>query len=188
LFEGANILDAPRHAEDSEMNSRFAIAGWIPFLAFAGATVAHGDDFAEGAKLYEKECMVCHGSAVPTAAGNRDTAPMPQFAWAALESGDAGTVTDVPLHARPLHGERLAVSPPYGPHLRGVYGRIAGTVEGFQYSKEFKQAFAGMEWNEATLDVFITDTQRWVPGITMFYRQRDAEIRRKIIHYLKEVR
>lgn len=168
------------------MNRRFATAGLIPCLVLAGATIARGDDFAEGAKLYEKECMVCHGSAVPTAAGNRDVMPMLQFAGVASEPRK--TMTDVPLYARPLDGERIAVSPPYGPHLRGVYGRIAGTVEGFQYSKEFLKAFAGMEWNEATLNVFITDTQRWVPGITMFYRQPDAEIRRKIILYLKEVR
>ncbi|MDP2322690.1 MAG: hypothetical protein Q8N51_01495, partial [Gammaproteobacteria bacterium] len=80
---------------------------------------------------------------------------------------------------------RLAVSPPYGPSLRGVYGRPAGSVEGFSYSNTFLQTLKGMEWNEATLDVFLTNTQTWVPGIYMFYKQRNADVRRKIIQYLK---
>jgi cytochrome c2 len=46
----------------------------------------------------------------------------------------------------------------------------------------------GMEWNEAALDVWISDPQAWVPGVYMFYKQRDAELRRKIIEYLKASR
>jgi cytochrome c2 len=160
----------------------------LPVLFLAGTAGALADDLEEGAKLYEKECVMCHGSLETNAARNRDMHPSPQPVWAALDRGDGVTATDVPVHAHTFEGERIAVSPPYGPHLRGVYGRIAGTVEGYAYSKEFRAAFEGMEWNEATLNVFITNTQRWVPGITMFYRQPDPEIRRKIILYLKEVR
>jgi cytochrome c2 len=168
------------------MNGRIATTGLIAALIFAGAASAQSNDFAEGAKLYEKECMPCHGSAAPMAVSDRTGVQPQRLIWAALGRSDSSTTTDVPLHA--FEGERFAVSPPYGPHLRGVYGRIAGTVEDFQYSKEFRAAFEGMKWNESTLNVFITDTQRWVPGITMFYRQRDPEVRRKIILYLKEVR
>jgi cytochrome c2 len=46
----------------------------------------------------------------------------------------------------------------------------------------------GMEWNDAALNVWITDTQSWVPGVYMFYKQRDPEVRRKIIEYLKAAR
>lgn len=170
------------------MNGRIATAGLIPALIFAGAAGALAGNLEEGAKLYEKECVMCHGSPETTAARNRDKHPSPQAVWAALDRGDGVTATDASVHAHTFEGERIAVSPPYGPHLRGVYGRIAGSVEDYAYSKEFRAAFEGMEWNESTLNVFITDTQRWVPGITMFYRQRDPEVRRKIILYLKEVR
>ncbi|MEX0957789.1 MAG: c-type cytochrome [Burkholderiales bacterium] len=170
------------------MNGRIATAGLMAALIFTSAASALASDFEEGAKLYEKECVMCHGSPETTAARNLDMHPLAQPVWAALDHGDNNTATDVLVHAHTIEGERIAVSPPYGPHLRGVYGRIAGTVEGYAYSKEFRAAFEGMEWNESTLNVFITDTQRWVPGITMFYRQRDPEVRRKIILYLKELR
>ena len=80
---------------------------------------------------------------------------------------------------------RIAVAPPYGPNLRGVYGRPAGTVKGFVYSSAFLKSLKGMEWNDAALDVWITNPQKWVPGVYMFYKQPDAEVRRKIILYLK---
>ena len=80
---------------------------------------------------------------------------------------------------------RIAVAPPYGPNLRGVYGRPAGTVAGFVYSDAFLKSLKGMEWNDAALDVWITNPQKWVPGVYMFYKQTDPEVRRKIILYLK---
>ena len=52
------------------------------------------------------------------------------------------------------------------------------------FSVESK-ALKGMEWNDAALDVWITNPQKWVPGVYMFYKQQDPEVRRKIIHYLK---
>ena len=80
---------------------------------------------------------------------------------------------------------QIAFAPPFGPNLHGVYGRPAGTVKGFDYSKEFMKTLKGMIWNDAALDVWITNPQAWVPGVYMFYKQPDPEIRRKIILYLK---
>jgi cytochrome c len=79
----------------------------------------------------------------------------------------------------------LAFAPPFGPNLRGIVGRQAGSVAGFDYSKAFRKALAGMTWTEGTLDWWIRDTQAWVPGTLMFYKQKDAEVRRKIVAYLK---
>jgi len=84
-----------------------------------------------------------------------------------------------------LAAGQLAFAPPFGPNLRGVYGRPAGSVAGFQYSNTFTKTLKGMEWNDAALDVWITNPQAWVPGVYMFYKQPDPEIRRKIILYLK---
>ena len=39
--------------------------------------------------------------------------------------------------------------------------------------------------DDASLDVWITNTQKWVPGVYMFYKQPDPAVRRKIILYLK---
>ncbi len=80
---------------------------------------------------------------------------------------------------------RLAFAPPYGPPLRGVYGRPAGSVTDFSYSRAFKRALHGVVWNRETLDAWITDSQKRVPGALMFYKQPAPEIRRQIITYLK---
>jgi cytochrome c2 len=79
----------------------------------------------------------------------------------------------------------LAFAPPYGPPLRGVYGRPAGSVAGFNYSSAFKQALQGVVWDEQTLNVWLTNSQKRAPGSLMFYRQPEAEIRRQIILYLR---
>jgi hypothetical protein len=85
----------------------------------------------------------------------------------------------------PEDDKRLAVAPPYGPSLRGVYGRQAGTVPGFAYSRAFKHILQGVVWDRGTLDVWIMDSQAWVPGSMMFYKQPDPDMRRKIIAYLE---
>lgn len=70
-----------------------------------------------------------------------------------------------------------------GPNLWGVIGRAAGQVEGFKYSDALRSA--DIVWDEATLDQWITNAGKMVPGTTMMYRQRSAEKREKIIAYLK---
>jgi cytochrome c len=83
-----------------------------------------------------------------------------------------------------MDGRLIAFAPPFGPNLRGVYGREAGIMQ-YEYSSVFLKTLKGMEWNDAALDVWITNPQAWVPGVYMFYKQPDPEIRRKIILYLK---
>ena len=80
---------------------------------------------------------------------------------------------------------RIAFAPPFGPNLRGIVGRPAGSVEGYTYSNTMLKTLKGMEWTEAALNVWITNPQAWVPGVYMYYKQADPEIRRKIILYLK---
>jgi cytochrome c len=92
---------------------------------------------------------------------------------------------DVQRELLPATPGELAFAPPFGPNLRGVVGRIAGTAPGFEYSDAFLARLKGMPWSVEALDVWITNTQAWVPGALMIYKQPDAEIRRKIIAYLK---
>ena len=99
---------------------------------------------------------------------------------------DAVTDTPAGVKVAGLAGERMAIAPPFGPNLTGVYGRPAGTVESYNYSEAFLGVLRGMIWNSSTLDVWITSTQAWVPGVRMYYKQDDSEIRRKIILFLKE--
>jgi hypothetical protein len=129
---------------------------------------------------------MCHGN--PTASGA--SAP-PALAPVRLAMQHTGvSASDAPRGVMQSTDSAqtqpwLAFAPPFGPNLKGVYGRPAGSVKDFQYSSVFVKTLKGMEWNDASLDVWITNTQAWVPGVYMFYKQPDAQIRRKIILYLK---
>ena len=73
-----------------------------------------------------------------------------------------------------------------GPSLAGLFGRKAGTVEGFKYSKEMRAK--GVGWSEATLDAYLTKPKAYVPGTTMIYSGlRRKSDRRDVITYLKNI-
>ncbi len=180
---------------------RFSQAAlWFAAVTCAAAsltTLAFADegDVAAGAMLYVSQCKICHGSA--SALDKDQAAPaLPNWAVArlAMRHGVPESLSDAaPVAAQGTGGtagqsERLAFAPPFGPLLTGVYMRPAGTIADFQYSATFIATLKGMPWNDAALDVWITDPQAWVPGVYMYYKQRDAEARRKIIEYLKSAR
>jgi cytochrome c len=54
-----------------------------------------------------------------------------------------------------------------GPRHCGLLGRRAGAVSGFAYSAAM--AKSGIVWNAKTLDRFLADPLRAVPGTTMTY-------------------
>src|SRR5258708_39831024 len=61
-----------------------------------------------------------------------------------------------------------------GPRLRGVYGRVAGSVDSFQYSDAVKKS--KITWTDDTLDQWLTDTEKLVPGNEMtFHVEKAAE-------------
>ena len=152
------------------------------------------DDSADGQALYLDNCGGCHGLV-----SSKSSAPRPVRAALASTAGLILTNGFSPARGHSGRasldpgpwmkgGTRLAVAPPYGPTLRGVYGRPAGTVAGFLYSREFLKRLQGVIWTRETLDIWITDSQAWVPGSMMFYKQPDPEARRKIIAYLSNAK
>jgi cytochrome c2 len=184
-------MNTSRPTQAIQQLTRCALAV-LAAATLQGTANAQEGDLAEGAKLYVSQCKICHGSV--SAADQAQAAPVPprwQLARLAMQHGAQPVRTDSPmplvadLGAASSTADLLAFAPPFGPHLRGVYGRPAGTVEEFQYSITFLKTLKGMEWNDAALDVWITNPQAWVPGVYMFYKQPDREIRRKIIEYLK---
>src|SRR5512139_3484028 len=54
-----------------------------------------------------------------------------------------------------------------GPRHCGLLGRRAGAIAGFAYSEAM--AGSGLTWNERTLDRFLADPMRAVPGTSMGY-------------------
>jgi len=72
-----------------------------------------------------------------------------------------------------------------GPRHCGLFGRRAGTVPGFDYSDAMKKS--GIVWNEATLDRFLADPLRAVPGTAMGYAGiKDPKERADLIAYLQQ--
>lgn len=73
-----------------------------------------------------------------------------------------------------------------GPSLSGVIGRKAGGLDSFsRYSDALKSA--GVIWDEKTLDAWLADPQRVVPGNQMpFPGVKNPQQRADIIAFLKE--
>ena len=75
-----------------------------------------------------------------------------------------------------------------GPHLDGLFGRAAGSLKGFKYSKAMlAHGEDGLVWDEAALDAYIADPQVMIPGTRMSFRgMEDEATRADLIAYLKQ--
>jgi cytochrome c len=72
-----------------------------------------------------------------------------------------------------------------GPMHKGLFGRTAGTVAGFNYSDAMKNS--GIVWSEQTLDQFLQGPRKMVPGTKMTYAGvPDPQERADLIAYLKQ--
>lgn len=72
-----------------------------------------------------------------------------------------------------------------GPRHCGLFGRKAGTLKDYSYSTAMKKY--GVIWNEETLDHFLENPMKAVPGTKMGYAGiKDARERADLIAYLKQ--
>jgi len=71
--------------------------------------------------------------------------------------------------------------------LNGVFGRRAGSIEGFKYSKSIARMGAdGLEWHLETLDAYLTNPKTLVSGTRMNYPGlAKPEDRAAILAYLR---
>ena len=71
-----------------------------------------------------------------------------------------------------------------GPMHKGLFGRPAGSVPGFDYSAAMKNS--GIVWTPATLDLFLQGPRQMVPGTKMtFVGVPKAQDRADLIAYLE---
>ena len=71
-----------------------------------------------------------------------------------------------------------------GPHLKGVIGRKAGSVEGYKYSKAMLAA--DITWDETNLDKYLTKPKAFMKGTKMSFAGLKKEAQRAdVIAYLK---
>ena len=74
-----------------------------------------------------------------------------------------------------------------GPGLKGVVGRRAASKAGFTFSPAL--AASKIVWDDATLDAFLANPQKAVPGTTMAYGgDTDAKERADLVAYLKTLK
>jgi cytochrome c len=72
-----------------------------------------------------------------------------------------------------------------GPHLAGLFGRKAGTVDGFAYSTALKNS--GIVWEEKTLDEYVASPSKMVKGGKMVFAGiAKPEDRENLIAFLKD--
>ena len=77
-----------------------------------------------------------------------------------------------------------------GPSLKGIFGKEAGTVEGFKYSKSLKKG--GWVWSEENLRAFLSNTKKGIKELSgddaaktkMGYKMKGKKLD-GIIEYLK---
>ncbi|MEO9904284.1 cytochrome c family protein [Nisaea sp.] len=74
-----------------------------------------------------------------------------------------------------------------GPHLVGIIGRSAGSVEKFKYSKALKaKAAEGLVWDEANIAEFLKAPKKYLKGTKMAFvglkKQNDID---NVIAYIK---
>jgi cytochrome c len=72
-----------------------------------------------------------------------------------------------------------------GPKHCGIIGRRAGSVPGYEYSPAMQQS--KLVWSEETLNRFLADPPKTVPGTTMTYAGvPDPKDRADVIAYLAQ--
>jgi cytochrome c len=74
-----------------------------------------------------------------------------------------------------------------GPRHAGLFGRRAGSLPGFAYSPAMRKAGAnGLVWNDETLDRFLQNPTRFIPGNRMGYAGiKNDQDRADLIVYLR---
>ncbi len=75
-----------------------------------------------------------------------------------------------------------------GPSLHGVFGRQAGVVEGFRFSKPHADAGTnGLVWTEEVMFDYLENPRRYIPGNRMaFAGLRRPQDRLDVIAYIRE--
>ena len=71
-----------------------------------------------------------------------------------------------------------------GPAHRGVFGRQAAQASGFAYSDALKASH--VVWDEASLDRWLADPEKFAPGQRMGISVPEVAARRDLIAYLKQ--
>ncbi|MFC4172413.1 c-type cytochrome [Microvirga sp. GCM10011540] len=101
------------------------------------------------------------------------------------QAQDAAAGEKVFAQCRACHQIGETAKNAVGPVLNGLFGRKAGSVEGYNYSAANKNS--GLTWDEATFRDYIKDPRAKVPGTKMVYAGlKDEQRITDLVAYLKQ--
>ncbi|SEG74411.1 c-type cytochrome [Bosea lathyri] len=104
---------------------------------------------------------------------------------AAQAAGDPAAGEKIFLKCRACHQVGETAKNAVGPKLNGLFGRTAGSIEGYSYSAANKNS--GITWDEATFRDYIRAPQAKIPGTKMVFPglKPDQEID-DVVAFLKQ--
>ena len=101
------------------------------------------------------------------------------------QAQDAAAGEKVFAQCRACHQVGETAKNAVGPVLNGLFGRAAGSVEGYTYSPANKNS--GLTWDEATFRDYIKDPRAKIPGTKMIYAGlKDEQRISDLIAYLRQ--
>lgn len=153
----------------------------IPAKSFAVVALAIGLAACGGAKDEASSEAPASPTSEAAAAAPAAAAPAPAATTAAADGKPAAFAQCAACHS--TEKGKMGV----GPSLAGVYGTKSGEIAGYAFSEPMKKA--GLTWDDATLDKYLTAPMKMVPGTKMtFAGLADPAARKAVIEYLKTLK
>ncbi|HTD91769.1 MAG TPA: c-type cytochrome [Burkholderiales bacterium] len=104
-------------------------------------------------------------------------------AASSLAAGDAANGAQ--LYEQRCGGCHAVDANRVGPLHRNVFGRKAGAAPAYDYSPALRNST--VRWGEVTLNAWLSDPEKFIPGQRMGYAVNDAGDRSDLIAYLRSV-